>query len=55
MKYLSKHHLEDYDWFLKADTDTYVIMENLRLMLSEHDPTAAVYYGHHFTLSARTV
>ncbi|OQR71569.1 glycoprotein-N-acetylgalactosamine 3-beta-galactosyltransferase 1-like, partial [Tropilaelaps mercedesae] len=43
-----EHHLESADWFLKADDDTYVIVENLRYFLSTHDASEPVYFGHKF-------
>ncbi|XP_055357470.1 glycoprotein-N-acetylgalactosamine 3-beta-galactosyltransferase 1-like [Paramacrobiotus metropolitanus] len=40
-------HLDKYDWFYKADDDTYAIMENMRYMLKNVSRNQAVYYGSH--------
>ncbi|XP_054620644.1 glycoprotein-N-acetylgalactosamine 3-beta-galactosyltransferase 1 [Dunckerocampus dactyliophorus] len=47
-QYIYQHHLHDADWFLKADDDTYVIVENLRRMLSQVDSEKALYLGRRF-------
>ncbi|XP_017130114.1 glycoprotein-N-acetylgalactosamine 3-beta-galactosyltransferase 1 [Drosophila elegans] len=41
-----EHFGRDYDWFLKADDDTYMIMENLQHLLSGFDPDTPVYFGY---------
>lgn len=47
-QYIHAHHLHHADWFLKADDDTFVVVENLRRLLSEHDTKMPVYFGHRF-------
>lgn len=47
-KYVYDHHFDDADWFLKADDDTFVVVDNLRLMLATKNPNEPVFYGHHF-------
>ena len=47
-QYVHDRHRADYDYVLKADDDTYVIVENLRLLLSKHAPTELVHFGRKF-------
>ena len=47
LKHLYKHH-RGYDWYVKADDDTYFFMANLRAFLSDKNPKAALFYGHKF-------
>ncbi|XP_069184338.1 glycoprotein-N-acetylgalactosamine 3-beta-galactosyltransferase 1-like [Procambarus clarkii] len=43
--YVYKNYLSEYDWFYKADDNTYAIMENLHYMLSFYDPNFPIYFG----------
>ncbi|XP_075053801.1 glycoprotein-N-acetylgalactosamine 3-beta-galactosyltransferase 1-like, partial [Mixophyes fleayi] len=47
-QYIHKHHFDEADWFLKADDDTYVVVDNLRWMLSNYTPYEPVYFGKRF-------
>lgn len=47
-QYIHQHHLHEADWFLKADDDTFVVMENLRYTLSNYDPEKPLYLGRRF-------
>ncbi|XP_072530858.1 glycoprotein-N-acetylgalactosamine 3-beta-galactosyltransferase 1 [Salminus brasiliensis] len=47
-QYIHKHHLDDADWFLKADDDTFAVPENLRYLLSKHNTEEPVYFGRRF-------
>ncbi|CAB1336735.1 unnamed protein product [Coregonus sp. 'balchen'] len=46
--YALEHHGNDADWFLKADDDTFVVVDNLRWVLSNHTPEEPLYFGKRF-------
>jgi len=48
LKYLLKNHKDEADWFVKADDDTFIIVENLRFLLNEFSSDDGLYLGHRF-------
>jgi glycoprotein-N-acetylgalactosamine 3-beta-galactosyltransferase len=50
LQYAYKKHLNDGDFFMKVDDDSYIFMENLRYMLFQYNPEDPLYFGHRFTL-----
>ncbi|KAM9436794.1 glycoprotein-N-acetylgalactosamine 3-beta-galactosyltransferase 1 isoform 2-T3 [Clarias gariepinus] len=47
-EYIHTHHLDSADWFVKTDDDTFLVPENLRLLLSRYDTNKPIYLGHKF-------
>uniref|UniRef100_A0A1A9W866 Glycoprotein-N-acetylgalactosamine 3-beta-galactosyltransferase 1 n=1 Tax=Glossina brevipalpis TaxID=37001 RepID=A0A1A9W866_9MUSC len=47
-QYIYDHHMDDADWFLKTDDDTYTILENLRYLLYPYSPQTPIYFGCRF-------
>uniref|UniRef100_W5ML64 N-acetylgalactosaminide beta-1,3-galactosyltransferase n=1 Tax=Lepisosteus oculatus TaxID=7918 RepID=W5ML64_LEPOC len=46
--YVHEHHAAEADWFLKADDDTFVVVDNLRWVLANHTPEEPIYFGKRF-------
>ena len=47
-QYCYQHHRDEFDWFLKADDDTFMVIENLKEMLRPFDTNEPIHFGHHF-------
>jgi glycoprotein-N-acetylgalactosamine 3-beta-galactosyltransferase len=46
--YAYEHLLDQFDWFVKTDDDTYIIIENLKRFLQEQNSSQAITFGYNF-------
>ncbi|KAM3174318.1 hypothetical protein ACTXT7_010791 [Hymenolepis weldensis] len=51
--YAYRNHADEYDYFMKADDDTYVIVENLRYLLSTRIPDEPFFMGRRFIKNSK--
>merc|ERR1719510_133593 len=47
-QYCYQHHRDEFHWFVKADDDTFMVIENLREFLKPFDTNEPIHFGHHF-------
>ena len=52
-RHIYQNYFDKADWFMKADDDTYVIVENVRYFLSDQNTNDPVYFGHHFKANVK--
>lgn len=55
LQYAFSTYNDSFDWILKCDDDTYVIVENLRHLLSYADPKKPGYLGFHMKVCRNKV
>ena len=49
-KYIYEHYGNEYDFFMKVDPDSYLVVENLLEFLADKDPSKPHLFGHIFRL-----
>jgi len=45
LQYAYEYHFNNFDWFVKADDDTYIFMENLKAFLRKQNTSEPVSFG----------
>ena len=45
LQLIYENYIKDYDWFLKADDDTYILVENLKKFLHTKNTFGIEYFG----------
>ena len=49
LKIIHDKYIEQYDWFFRADDDTFLLVDSLRKFLTENSsPNEAIHFGHRF-------
>jgi len=46
--YVYEHFFQYFDWFVKADDDTYIFVENLRSFLGKQNPSRPISFGYNY-------
>ncbi|CAF4388543.1 unnamed protein product, partial [Rotaria sp. Silwood2] len=46
--YTYENYFVDFDWFVKADDDTYLIVENLKKFLNEQNTSEPITFGYNY-------
>jgi hypothetical protein len=54
LHYVYEKYLNDFDWFVKADDDTYIFVDNLKSFLKEQNPSEPITFGHNFNVNVLT-
>ena len=49
--FVYEHHRNACDWFVKADDDTYLIVDHLKTFLSKQNTSEPVTYGYNFKVA----
>jgi len=47
-RYVFENHIDEADWFMKADDDTFVVVENLKNLLKDFNTNDPIGFGHNF-------
>ena len=53
--YIYEHHRDEFDWFVKADDDTYLLVDHLKAFLSKQKSSEPVTFGYTFEVRTRAV
>ncbi|KAG5667529.1 hypothetical protein PVAND_015508 [Polypedilum vanderplanki] len=55
MKYVYEHHCNDAEWFMRADDDNFILMENLRYKLYQYRHQTSFYIGNRFIVKGKRI